>query len=88
MKIFLKLLLHKARAVMLLRLAPELKRELSEQFGEEDFALLGRLSALKEQRINSALLRELLDAYIQTGSSYIPQLPLELALAKVLGKGE
>ena len=85
MKVFLKLLLHKARAVLLLRFAPELKAELAKQFSEEDFVLLTRLAGQRESKINSALLRELLEAYSETGFSYLPQLPLELALSRVLG---
>src|SRR3989338_4977020 len=85
MKVFLKLLLHKARAVLLLRFAPELKNELAKQFSEEDFVLLTRLAGQRESKIKSALLRELLEAYSETGFSYLPQLPLELALSRVLG---
>ncbi len=83
MKLFVKLLLHKVRAVLLLRFAPELKGRLAEQFSAEDLKLLEKM-AKEGTKINSALLSELLDAYVQTGLSYIPQLPLELALVKIL----
>jgi hypothetical protein len=93
MKVFLKMILHKVRSVMLLKYAKDMESVIKEQFGGEDFELLKKLSGdpstgsgQGKSFINSNTLNELLLAYNATGSSYIPQLPLELALIKILGQ--
>lgn len=80
MKIFMKLLLEKIRTVLLLKYAPDLSGTLMERYAQEDAALLQELAQKKETSINSHALRTLLEAYEQTGRTYLPQLPLELAL--------
>ncbi len=88
MKTLMKLLLHKVRAVLLLRFAPEMEKGFAEQFGGEDFKFLKGLSGKEGVNISSSALYELLGAYDAIGRSYIPQLPLELALVKICkGKG-
>jgi DNA polymerase-3 subunit gamma/tau len=86
MKVFLKMILHKVRSVMLLKYAKDMEGVIKEQFGVEDFELLKKLSGEQKSKINSNTLNELLLAYDATGRSYIPQLPLELALIKILGQ--
>ena len=81
-KTLLKLIIQKVRTVLLLRYAKDLEKELAEQFAKEDFDFLKDLSTKKN--INSKVLDELLKAYESTGRSYIPQLPLELALVDLL----
>jgi len=80
MKLFLKLLLEKVRTILLLKYAPELTAELSQQYSEHDQTFLKELSEKKETGINSSALRALLEAYELTGRTYVPQLPLELTL--------
>ena len=84
MKVFIKMILQKVRAVLLLRYAPEMKKDIEEQFSSEDFAFIEEFSKDKKSSINSNVLRELLDAYDLVGMSYISQLPLELLLVKLL----
>lgn len=84
MKIFIKMILHKIRSVLLLKYAPDMKSEIQEQFSGEDFAFIEELSKDKKSSINANVLRALLDAYDSMGRSYIPQLPLELLLVKLL----
>lgn len=79
-EIFLNLLLHKIRSILLLRFAHEIKSTIEEQFGESDLELLETISAKKDSNINSTLLRVLLEASISMKFSAIPSLPLELAL--------
>lgn len=92
-KIFLKMILHKIRSIMLLKYAKDMEMVIREQFGKEDFEFLKKLSSvgkipnnkpMGQDKINSKTLNELLSAYDATGRSYIPQLPLELALVKIL----
>jgi DNA polymerase-3 subunit gamma/tau len=84
MSIFLKLILHKVRLILLLRYAKDMEKGIKEDLSKEDFDFLSKLA--KEMDINSKVLETLLDAYQQTGYSYITQLPLELALVKIIGQ--
>lgn len=83
-RVFCLLAVAKARAVLLLRFAPALESELKEQFGEDDMSVLKELSGKEGGAINAALLGELLTALIETPRAPMPQLPLELALYRVL----
>lgn len=82
MSIFLKLILHKVRLVLLLRYAKDMEKDIKEDLSKEDFDFLSKLA--KEMNVNSKVLEILLDAYQQTKYSYISQLPLELALVKLI----
>ena len=84
MKTFLTLLLAKSRTVLLLRYAKELKSDLEEQYTKEDFNFLNTLSADTDTHITSELLYTLLDAQTAVGFATVPQLPIELALIKIL----
>lgn len=82
MSIFLKLILHTTRAILLVRFGAGevIKDDLSE--GEFDF--VSKL-AKTDTHFSSATLVELLTAYEKTTGAYIPQLPLELALVNIIG---
>lgn len=82
MNVFIKLILRKLRAVLLLRYAPMMREEMKSDFSEEDFAFLNEC-AVSAKAINSAVLSEFLSAYQHIGHSYIPQIPLELAIMKL-----
>ncbi|OHA88013.1 MAG: DNA polymerase III, subunit gamma and tau [Candidatus Zambryskibacteria bacterium RIFCSPHIGHO2_01_FULL_43_25] len=83
MRVFLKLLLQKMRAVLLLRVAPEMKPALESDITEEDKKLFAELSGEKGGGINAKTLSELLVAYDQIPHAYIPELPIELVLTKL-----
>lgn len=85
-KVFVLLATSKVRSVLLLRFAPELKKELAEQFSETDMALLLELAGAKGAAINSQLLAELITAVIEINRAPIPAIPLELALYRVLAE--
>ncbi len=85
LKIFLKLALMKMRYILLLRFAKEMEKTIKEKVSAEDFVFLQGLSLEPKQGITSGLLYELLGAYDMTGRTHIPELPIELALVKVLG---
>ena len=100
MSVFLKLILHTTRTVLLVRFGAgnSVKDELSEKEFKfvEDLALkrseevFGRSSgnpddfAKKYDPFSSGTLLELLTAYERTTGAYIPQLPLELALISII----
>jgi len=80
MKLFMRLLLERLRAVILLRNAPGRKAEILAPFGSEDQAVIENLSSAAGSAINSNLLLSFLDAAQQIGKTALPQLPLELAI--------
>ena len=82
MKVYMKLILHKLRQALLIKYAPAIAKRLIGD-GEEQKSLE---SLVKEHSasITSVLLRELLDCYSQIDRSFIPELPLELALVKII----
>jgi DNA polymerase-3 subunit gamma/tau len=84
-KIFVKLILQKLRAILLLRFAPDMKNLLEGNFSEEDFKFIYELASNKDSNISSNVIKEFLDAYQEIGYSYIPHLPLELAIIKLVG---
>lgn len=84
-KVFAKLLLRKLRFVLLLRYAPRLKERIENELSAEDFRFISERATAGDSRLNEEVLLRLLDAYEGMKNSYIPELPLELALMKILG---
>lgn len=82
-KIFCLLAVTKIRGVLLLRFAPELKKELGEQFSEDDIAVLAELAGPQGGTLNAALLAEMITALLEMSRAPIPAIPLELALYRV-----
>lgn len=86
MKLFLRLLLERIRAIILLRNLPGREAELLSAFREEEATALKELATASGSPINSHLLLRLLDAADQTLRSPIPSLPLEVAIADLCQK--
>lgn len=82
-QVFLKIVLHKIRAILLLRLAKDLRKTIEDDFSKTDFDFLLDLSQ-KAKTINSKTILALIEASEQAKNSFIPQLPLELALIKLI----
>ncbi len=82
-KLFCLLVVTKARAVLLLRFAPKMAKEIGEQFGQDDLAFLQKL-AQEAPALNAATLAELLTALIEMNRAPLPNIPLELALYRAL----
>lgn len=82
-KVFCLLAIAKIRGVLLIRFAPELKKELHEQFSDDDLVVLSTLAAPSGAAINAALLAELISALLEMNRAPIPAIPLELALYRV-----
>jgi DNA polymerase-3 subunit gamma/tau len=85
---FIKLVLQKIRAILLLRFSPDLAKELEEEFSEEDFKFLKTLADKKESGISSKTVLELLKAQEQVRFSPIPELPLELMFEQSINEDE
>ena len=85
MKLFIKLVLRKIRAVLLLRFAKDTKEELRKDFSDEDFKILEDMAMKKDSNISSETIKVFLEAYQSIGYSHIPQIPIELALLELVG---
>lgn len=80
MKLFMKLVLERVRAVILSRYAKEDAKQLLGQYTEDDQKELEAFSGDAKGGLNSKSLLRLLEAADQMRTSYLPQLPLELAV--------
>jgi DNA polymerase-3 subunit gamma/tau len=86
-KLFLKLIIQKFRITIILKYAPKLETEMSEDLSSEDLDFLKKI--IKEDKnniIRSPALVALLEAYQNIDKSFISEIPLELALIKILTK--
>lgn len=79
MQLYLTLLLETLRAVLLIRHAPELRKELAEEAGEE-YAELEVLAKDAESKLTHKTLAAFLDAASRMRFSPVPALSLELAV--------
>ncbi len=85
MKLYLKLIIQKFRMAIILRYAPKLKSGIAEDLSEIDLEFLQALA--KEDKagmLRSPALAILLEAYQNIDNAFITELPLELALVKIL----
>ncbi|MEK7510990.1 MAG: DNA polymerase III subunit gamma/tau [Patescibacteria group bacterium] len=82
MQLYLTLLLESLRHTLLIRHAPELKKELAEELGEDRYAELAALN------VSHVVLARFLDAASRIRFSPIPSLPLELAVLELAGHGQ
>lgn len=80
MKLFMRLLLERVRAVVLLRNAPSKEEKLLSAFSVSDQEVIKNLAKTTPSALNSHMLVALLSAAEQTGKTVLPQLPLELAI--------
>lgn len=83
-RVLTKLLIHRMRAVLLMRYAPDLVDSFAAELSEADLALAKSL--VKEAGVNSDTLRAILEAYGRMAYAAVPHLPLELAVVEVCGE--
>ena len=87
MKLYFKLIIQKFRMAIILRYAPKLKDEMAGDLGENDLEFLTVLVKNdKDGMLRSGALSILLEAYQNIDNAFIAELPLELALVKILGE--
>jgi DNA polymerase-3 subunit gamma/tau len=84
-KIFLKLVMREIRLALLLSLAPSLENKIMNEAGEKETEFFNTLKTKAQSKNLAPALREFLDTYLQLSGSYLPQVPLELAVIKILG---
>jgi len=85
-KLFAKRVLDNLRLVMILKYAPKLKEDIKKSVPAETFLILETLTNHKNIVKVSAILKELLEAYDQIGTTYLPDLPLEMAIINISQK--
>ncbi|MFA6076700.1 MAG: DNA polymerase III subunit gamma/tau [Candidatus Paceibacterota bacterium] len=86
MELYLKLIIAKFRMAIILRYAPKLKGEMIGDLSEADLEFLQILIKESGEMFNSSTLATLLEAYQNIDNAFITELPLELALVKILSK--
>ncbi len=84
MRLFTRLIMMRLRVVLLLRFAPDLAEQYSQELGDADLELVKSLA--KNAQINSDTLRTLLEAYERMAYAAITHLPLELAVVDICEK--
>jgi len=84
MGVYIKMILYKLRHALILRHIPGMKKSISENLTEQDVEYLEGLVNKKSINISSNTLVILLNAYQSVRNTMIDQLPLELALVKIL----
>lgn len=82
MSVFLKLILHTARAILLVK--ANAGNIIKDDLSEKEFEFVSQL-AKGDGTFSSSVLVELLTAYEKTNGAYISSLPLELALVNIAG---
>lgn len=85
-KIFTRRVLDNLRQVMLLKYAPDMKSDIKKNCLDNVYQKLETLSLHKSADKISAILKELLDAYDAIGTTYLTELPLELAVINICQK--
>lgn len=85
MSLYLALVLERMRAVLLVRHAPELRKELETELGE-DFSEVEALASMQGSKLTHGALKAFLDAAASIRFSPVPALPLELAVYEILGE--
>ena len=87
MKLYFKLIIQKFRMAIILRYAPKLEKDMTGDLGETDLEFLKALIKKdKDGMLRSGALAVLLEAYQNMDNAFIAELPLELALVKIISK--
>jgi DNA polymerase-3 subunit gamma/tau len=82
--LYLTLVLEALRTVLLIRHAPELRAELKEEVGQDEYAELEKLALAQESKLTHATLKAVLDAASRMRFSPVPALALELAVLELI----
>lgn len=86
--ILIKMVMREVRMALLATFAPAIKKEIAAELSKEEAEFQEELRKEVGKSIRSELLKELLEVEIATKNSYIPELPLELTLMKLLGSAK
>lgn len=87
MDVFAKLLLRNLRTLLLLRFDPKIKAVLAADVSEDELTKLETLAKDGGARITADTLRTFIQAEYEISRTFIPELPLELALTECVERG-
>ncbi len=82
--LFLKLALRQLREALLLRLAPDLREQITKNLSSDDEKFLDGLAKHARAAELPKILKVLLDVCDEVRLAYLPALPLELALTRIM----
>lgn len=82
-QLFLKFILRNIRVLLMFKLSPKSEEKLEKILGKDETEFLRSKKEESSVKELGFVLTLLLDAYDKTNRAYLPQLPLELALAKI-----
>lgn len=85
LKLYLRLVMRELRKIILNNNSPKLKAKFSAEASEQEKALWTKVAGLSGSKNLAPALREFLDVYEHLSVDALPQVPLELALIKILG---
>jgi DNA polymerase-3 subunit gamma/tau len=85
MNLYLSLLLERLRSVLLVRHAPELRKEIRDEVGADDYADIENIAVSTKSKITHDTLLAFLDAASRMRLSPVPALSLELAVFSLIG---
>lgn len=83
-EVYLKMILYKLRYALIIRYAPSIISTIKESISDKDLEYLKGIVSSKSDSISSNTLSLLLETYQETKNASIKQLPLEIALVKIL----
>jgi DNA polymerase-3 subunit gamma/tau len=83
MSLYLTLVLERMRLILLVRSAPELRREIQQELGADEYGEAEAIAQAKDSNLTHKTLLAFLDAASRMRFSPIPQLPLELAVLEL-----
>ena len=83
---FLKLTLRQLREALLLRLAPELRDQIAKNLSSDDEKFLETIGKHANANELPKILKALLEVYDDVRLAYLPALPLELALTRLISQ--
>ncbi len=87
MKLYLRLIVEKFRAAVMLKYAPRMEKEIAGDLGEDDLVFLKEIiKEDKEGMLRSPALVTLLKAYSEIDRAFLSELPLEIALVEIIGE--
>ncbi len=85
-KTFSRRTLDELRLAMLIKYAPEMKKDIEQVADQERLGFLTTLAGHANSAKISGVLKELLESHDQIGTTSLPQIPLELAVVSITDK--
>ena len=86
MKIFVRLLLRDLRNILFLKLVPDMNKEILAELSDDEGKIFERLKSHQNVKILPDALREMILVFNDIAGAGMPELPIELALIRLLGQ--